>query len=179
VRIGDGGAPFEFSVHQPPRPVRGSGIDAHTTLPAGDCTMRRSLYACALLVSGALLSGCSDSTFVDDQLGCDEVRSFSVGSTTSGRLSINDCQLQDGSAVDYYRVSISGSRNVHLLLTSDVIDPYVVVMDRYGNVVADEDNGGTGFSELLTSLPSGTYYIAATSYSPGAYGDYFLETQYE
>ena len=141
--------------------------------------MRRSLYACALLLSGALLSGCSDSTFVDDQLGCDEVRGFSIGNSTSGHLSTGDCQLQDGSAVDYYRVNISGSRTVHILLTSDVINPYVVIMDRYGNVVADEDNGGTGYSEILTNLPSGTYYIAATSYDFGDYGDYFLETQYE
>ena len=141
--------------------------------------MRRSLYACALLLSGALLSGCSDSTFVNDQLGCDEVRGFSIGNSTSGHLSTGDCQLQDGSAVDYYRVNISGNRTVHVLLTSDVINPYVVIMDRYGNVVADEDNGGTGYSEILTNLPSGTYYIAATSYDFGDYGDYFLDTQYE
>jgi hypothetical protein len=141
--------------------------------------MRRSLYTCALLLSGALLSGCGDSTFVDEQLGCDEVRGFSIGNDTSGRLSTGDCQLEDGSAVDYYRVSISGSRSVHVMLTSNQINPYVVIMDRYGNVVADEDNGGTGFSEIFTSLPSGTYYIAATSYDFGEYGDYFLETQYE
>jgi hypothetical protein len=141
--------------------------------------MRGSLYACALLLSGALLSGCSDSTFVNDQLGCDEVRSFSVGNSASGQLSTGDCQLADGSAVDYYRVSVSGSRTLHVLLTSDVINPYVVIMDRYGNVVAEEDNGGTGYSELLTNLPSGTYYIAATSYDIGDYGQYFLETDYE
>jgi hypothetical protein len=141
--------------------------------------MRRSLYACALLLTGAMLSGCSDSTFVNDQLGCNDVRSFSIGNTASGQLSTGDCQLQDGSAVDYYRVNISSNRTVHLLLTSDVIDPYVVIMDRYGNVVADEDNGGTGYSEILTNLPSGTYYIAATSYAAGDYGSYFLESQYE
>jgi hypothetical protein len=141
--------------------------------------MRRSLYACALLLTGALLSGCNDSTFVNDQLGCNDVRGFSIGNTASGQLSLNDCQLQDGSAVDYYRVNISSNRTVHLLLTSDVIDPYVVIMDRNGNVVADEDNGGTGFSEILTNLPSGTYYIAATSYTAGDYGSYFLDSQYE
>jgi hypothetical protein len=141
--------------------------------------MRRSLYACALLLSGALLSGCSDSTFVNDQLGCNDVRGFSVGSSASGRLDTGDCQLQDGSAVDYYRVSINGNRLVHVLLTSNQINPYVVIMDRNGNVVVDEDNGGTGYSELVANLPSGTYYIAATTFEAGDYGDYFLETQYE
>jgi hypothetical protein len=141
--------------------------------------MRGSLYACGLLLSGALLAGCSDSTFVNDQLGCNDIRSFSVGSSSSGRLSSGDCQLEDGSAVDYYRVNVSGNRSLHVLVTSDEINPYVVVMDRFGNVVAEEDNGGTGFSELVTNLPSDTYYIAATSYEIGDYGEYYLETDYE
>src|SRR4051812_6569806 len=141
--------------------------------------MRRPLAACALALSGALLSGCSDSTFVNDQLGCDRVRSLSIGSSASGELGINDCQLSDGSAVDYYRFTTNVNRTVHLLLTSNTINPYVVIMDRYGNVVDEEDTGGTGFSELLSDLPSGTYYIAATTYDVGDYGDYFLETDYE
>ena len=141
--------------------------------------MRRTLAACALALSGVVLAGCSDSTFVNDQLGCDRVRSFSIGNDASGSLSANDCQLNDGSAVDYYRFSTNGNRLVHLVLTSNTINPYVVIMDRNGNVIADEDNGGTGFSELLTTLSSGTYYIAATSYDVGEYGDYFLETEYQ
>lgn len=141
--------------------------------------MRRTLAACALALSGALLSGCSDSTFVNDQLGCDRVRSFSIGNQASGDLSVNDCQLSDGSAVDYYRFSTNGNRPVHILLSSNTINPYVVIMDRNGTVVDEEDNGGTGFSELVSDLPSGTYYIAATSYDVGEYGDYFLGTEYQ
>ena len=142
--------------------------------------MRRTLAACALALSGALLAGCNgDSTFVSDQLGCDRVRSFSIGSDESGSLSFSGCQLSDGSAVDYYRFTTNGNRRVHVLLTSSTINPYVVIMDRFGNVIDEEDNGGTGFSELLSDLPSGTYYIAATSYDVGEYGDYFLETEFE
>jgi hypothetical protein len=141
--------------------------------------MRRTLAACALALSGALLSGCSDSTFVNDQLGCDRVGSVSIGNSESGSLTVNDCRLDDGSAVDYYRFSTNGNRAVHLLLTSNTINPYVVIMDRFGNVVDEEDNGGSGFSELVSDLPSGTYYIAATTYEIGDYGDYTLETQYE
>jgi len=142
--------------------------------------MRRTLAACALLLSGALLSGCNDnSTFVNDQLGCDRVRSFSIGNDASGDLSPSDCRLDDGSSVDYYRFSTNGNRVAHILLTSNTINPYVVIMDRYGNVVADEDTGGTGYSEIDVNLPSDTYYIAVTSYDVGEYGDYFLETDYD
>lgn len=138
--------------------------------------MRRSLYACALLLSGALLAGCDSSTFTDNDLGCDRVRSFSLGSSANGSLDTSDCQLGDGSAVDYYRFRVSSSRNVYLSMSSSIIDPYVAVVDEFGNLVAEENNGGAGVSELSVFLPSGTYYIAASSYAPGDYGSYFLDT---
>ncbi|HYH80982.1 MAG TPA: hypothetical protein VEX86_14370 [Longimicrobium sp.] len=138
--------------------------------------MRRFLHACVLLLSGAILAGCDDSTFVDDNLDCDRVRSFSLGSSANGSLDPSDCRLGDGSAVDYYRFRLSSSRDVYLSMTSNVIDPYVAVVDEFGNLVAEEDNGGAGFSEMSVFLPSGTYYIAASSFSAGDYGDYFLDT---
>jgi hypothetical protein len=141
--------------------------------------MRRSLRACVLLLSGLLLAGCDSSTFVDDNLGCDRVRSFSLGSSTSGSLDPSDCRLNDGSAVDYYRVRISSGRNVFVGMSSNVIDPYVAVLDEFGSVVAEEDFGETGYSELSVFLPEGTYYIAASSYAPNDYGSYSLDTDYD
>ena len=140
--------------------------------------MRRSL-SCALLLSGTLLAGCDSSTFSDDDLGCDRVRSFSLGSSANGSLDTGDCQLGDGSAVDYYRFRVSSSRNVYLSMSSSIIDPYVAVVDEFGNLVAEEDTGGAGSSELSVFLPSGTYYIAASSYAPGDYGTYFLDTDFD
>jgi hypothetical protein len=139
--------------------------------------MRRSLYACALLLSGALLAGCNDSTLSgNNNLGCGRVRSFSLGSSANGSLDTSDCQLGDGSAVDYYRIRVSSGRNVYLSMSSSIIDPYVAVVDEFGTLVAEEDNGGAGVSELSVFLPAGTYYIAASSYGPGDYGSYFLQT---
>ncbi|HET7230218.1 MAG TPA: hypothetical protein VFJ16_09460 [Longimicrobium sp.] len=139
--------------------------------------MRRMIYVCALLLSGGLLAGCDDlGTFTDSNLNCDRVRSLSLGSSTSGSLDTSDCQLNDGSAVDYYRFRISTSRNVYVSQQSSVIEPYVAILDEFGNLVAEEDNGAQGLSELSAFLPSGTYYIAASSYGPGDYGSYFLDT---
>lgn len=142
--------------------------------------MRRSLFACAMVLSAALLSGCNDALLSNNQyLNCDRVHSLSLGSSVSGTLDSGDCRLNDGSSVDYYRFRISSPRTVYLSQQSSTIDPYVAILDEFGSVVAEEDNGGGGYSEINgIYLPEGTYYIAASSYGPGDYGSYFLDTDY-
>lgn len=141
--------------------------------------MRRSFSALTLLITTLLLSGCDDGlTNVDDDvLNCDRVRSYSIGSSTSESLSTSDCEL-DGVAVDYYRVQISRGRDVQVTMTADRFDPYVVILDDDGFLVAEEDDFGSGFSEVTTYLSSGTYYVAATSYDYGEYGQYRLRSEY-
>ena len=142
--------------------------------------MRRSLsLLAALLVPAALLSGCDSSTFNDNRLGCDRVHSFSLGNDASGTLDPGDCQLSDGSAVEFYRFRVSSFRTVYASATSNTIDPYVEILDEFGNVIAEEDNGGSGFSEMTVDLSSGTYYLAVTSFQSGDYGDYVLQTDYQ
>lgn len=143
--------------------------------------MRRSLFACAVVLSAALLSGCDDSLLSDNRyLNCDRVRGISLGSSVNESLDTFDCVLNDGSAVDYYRFRISSPRTVYVSQQSSSIDPYVAILDEFGSVVAEEDNGGGGFSEINgIYLPEGTYYIAASSYGPGDYGNYFLDTDYQ
>lgn len=141
--------------------------------------MRRSLSLLALLVPAALLAGCDSATFNDSRLGCDRVHSFSLGNTASGSLDPNDCILSDGSAVEFYRFRISTDRVVFASVSSSTIDPYVELIDQNGNVIAEEDNGGQGFSEMTVDLPQGTYYIAVTTFRAGDYGDFFLETDYQ
>ena len=143
--------------------------------------MRRSLFACAALLSGTLLSGCNDALLSNNQyLNCNRVHSISLGSSVSGSLDTGDCQLNDGSAVDYYRFRISCPRTVYVTQQSNVVDSYVAILDEFGSVVAEEDNGGSGFSEISgIYLPAGTYYIAASTYSPGDYGSYVLNTDYQ
>ncbi|HEX8904558.1 MAG TPA: hypothetical protein VF771_06935 [Longimicrobiaceae bacterium] len=141
--------------------------------------MRRSLSLLALLLPAALLAGCDSSTFIDDRLGCDRVHSFSLGSDASGSLDPGDCILQDGSAVEFYRFRTGSYRTVYAAISSSNFDPYIQILDRDGFVVAEEDTGGAGYSELTVDLPPGTYYIAATSYRPGDYGTYFLQTDYQ
>ena len=143
--------------------------------------MTRSLHAGALLLVGLVGAGCENNpTYVDqDTLGCDRVRGYSIGLPVGESLSTGDCRLSDGSAVDYYRVRISGGRTVWAVMTSSTIDPYVVILGRDGRLVAEETRGGAGLSEVVAYLPSGTYYIAATSYYDREYGPYRLTSGYD
>ena len=142
--------------------------------------MRRLLTAAALLLSGALLAGCQDNgTFLNNSnLRCDQVRSYSVGSTVNGSLGTNDCTANDGSSVDYYRIRVSDYRTVQVDMTSYDIDPYVVILDENGNLVQDETDGGSGYSRVEANLSPGTYYIAASSYRSGDLGSYQLSSDW-
>ena len=143
--------------------------------------MRRSLFGCALLLSGTVLAGCDDLGTLsgNENLNCDQIHGISLGSGTSGTLSTGDCRLGDGSAVDYYRFRISSPRTVYVTQQSGVIEPYVAILDEFGSLVAEEDNAGTGFSEISgVYLPEGTYYIAASSYAAGDYGSYSIDPDY-
>lgn len=146
--------------------------------PLRSVSLRR-LSAAAPLCLALLAAGCDGGiTGIDEEvLGCNRVDRISLGSTTSGTLSTSDCRLSDGAAVDYYRFRIRGGETVRVTITADRVDPYAVILDDQGFLVAEEDEGGAGFSELTAYLSSGTYYIAATSYRPGDYGSYRLRTE--
>jgi hypothetical protein len=140
--------------------------------------MRPTLALAAALLGGAALSACSDSsTFVDPSiLNCSTVRNYSIGSTASGTLDTGDCQLNDGSAVDYYRFTLSNVRTIQLVEQSSVVDPYLAILDENGNLVTEETLAGTGESEVRATLGAGTYYIAVSTYQPGDYGPYTLDS---
>ncbi|HET6228828.1 MAG TPA: hypothetical protein VFE05_02050 [Longimicrobiaceae bacterium] len=141
--------------------------------------MRRSLLAAALLLSGSLLAGCdANSTFLNNNLNCDRVRTYDIGNTVNGSLTSSDCQLSDGSAADYYEIRVNSSRQVQIVAQSNQFDPYLAILDSNGNSVQEETFGDVGYSEIVTSLPSGTYYVTATSYNPGDQGSYQLTSDY-
>jgi ribosomal protein S11 len=81
--------------------------------------------------------------------------------------------------VEFYRFRIGSFRTVYASATSNTIDPYVEILDEFGNVIAEEDNGGSGFSELTADLSPGTYYLAVTTFQAGDYGGYLLQTDYQ
>lgn len=142
--------------------------------------MRHTLAATAAALCGAaLLAGCNDSILGSNaNLNCSQVHSYTLRNTVNGSLNSGDCQLNDGSAVDYYRFSIGSGRTVDVQESSPTVDTYVAILDQDGNVVQEETSHGGGVSDVTVDLPAGTYYIAASTFAPGDYGPYTLTSDY-
>jgi hypothetical protein len=66
-----------------------------------------------------------------------------------------------------------------ITMDSEAIDPYLVLTDDTGTVIAENDDGGSGFnSRITTSLPEdGTYTIWATSFGGDGTGRYTLSLE--
>ena len=58
-----------------------------------------------------------------------------------------------------------------------LIDPYVYVYDKDGNLIKSDDDSGSGRNSYLTFTPtySGTYYIEARAWNDNYNGDYKIE----
>ncbi|MDA8853323.1 putative Ig domain-containing protein [Amylibacter sp.] len=58
-----------------------------------------------------------------------------------------------------------------------LIDPYVYVYDKDGNLIKSDDDSGSGRNSYLTFTPtySGTYYIEARAWNDNYIGDYKIE----
>ena len=98
-----------------------------------------------------------------------------------GALSDDDNQLTDGSYIDIYQLEFSATTQVQLNLESPTFDTYLI----FANVLADQtldpvlqfqndDFGGSTNSQVIATVPPGTYWIAVSSFAPKIVGNYAL-----
>ena len=108
-----------------------------------------------------------------------------VNRTETGRLESGDSVLpQDNSLYDTYTVEAAEGATITLTMTSTEFDTYVHLLDKDGNVLAQNDDnaaaGGTGAmagknSQIIHTAPyTGTYTIYANAYQQGNQGAYSL-----
>lgn len=148
----------------------------------------------ALLIVSACDSGSNDDseTLLDDDretlYGVPiERQTLSEGSSVDGTISTSDSRVsdvdesvtgpvdpEDDAFLDLYRLEVgNGSRTISL--TSSVFDAYLAVVDFDGNILAEDDDGGSASNSRITlSLSAGTYGVVATTYSVGETGAYTL-----
>lgn len=109
---------------------------------------------------------------------CDAAGTVTPGDTVAGALSSTDCGFPDGRYGDLWTMPLDSSATIAIRLTSDKIDPYLVVADSAGSVIAEDDDGGSGFNAALTiELDAGWYQVWTTSYAPGEVGAYELNLE--
>lgn len=117
------------------------------------------------------------------ELGLGEVRPvgpvdrLEIGGRRSGDLGPGDEELPAGEYIDRYAVSAEAGTAVEIVLSSNELDPYLVLVMPDGSVMENDDDwDDASRSRLALTLPqSGGYEVNVTSSSPGETGAYLLE----
>ena len=106
---------------------------------------------------------------------------FAQRETRSARWTEKDCLSSDRSAnwgdthEDLYGFELFADAEVEIDLRSQA-DAYLGLLDPSGDVLRTDDDGGTapGDARITAQLPAGRYWVAATTFSSQATGEYQL-----
>jgi hypothetical protein len=106
---------------------------------------------------------------------CDHFGAISCGQTLTGTLTNQDCELNDGSFIDFWDFQGTNGQTVTVTLTSGQTDSYLFLLDPDANTVAQNDNGGGGSNSRISFAldTTGTWTIGANA-APGETGNYTL-----
>ncbi len=106
---------------------------------------------------------------------CDHFGAISCGQTLTGTLTDQDCELNDGSFIDFWDFQGTNGQTVTVTLTSSQTDSYLFLLDPDANPVAQSDSGGGGTNARVAfSLDgTGTWTLGANA-APGETGNYTL-----
>jgi hypothetical protein len=108
---------------------------------------------------------------------CGVATAHTLGTVTSGTLSTSDCQLSDGTYVDFFSTTI-GEANAYLFRQGAVFDTYLYLAGSDGFIIAenDDENGTTTNSAIKALLPSGSYLLGASSFDAAVTGGYQISS---
>jgi len=104
----------------------------------------------------------------------------SIGQVVFGTLSViapsGSCNF--GAPADRYFLSLPTQTSVDISLTSPAFDTFLCVFNSSNSLIAKYDDSGGGLdSRLVLTLPTGDYFIEATSFSGSGVGAYTLSLQ--
>ncbi|MBS1793881.1 MAG: VCBS repeat-containing protein [Acidobacteria bacterium] len=106
---------------------------------------------------------------------CNSDTPIAFDAPVNGSLGGGDCQLQDGTFIDFYSFSGRAGQPVAISMSSSQFDTYLYLLDDAGNVIdSNDDSGPTTDSRIpmdggVITLPyTGVFYIGANSYDPSS-----------
>jgi hypothetical protein len=107
---------------------------------------------------------------------CSILLTHVLGSTTDGQLSPQDCQLSDGTFVDFYTVTLPSAGTYIFNQSSPTFDTFVALLTSGGKLVGIDDDisSNNTNSSLKVIVPAGTFVVAANSFDPNITGHYTL-----
>lgn len=140
--------------------------EARVSLPAGSY---------AVFVASTSWPGTGTYSLTVDEIVCTDTGTLALGATVQGSLDSSDCVDGQGRYREAWSLGLDTAASVQLDLSSASFDAFLILQDADGNEIARDDDGGGGTNSRLTaSLDAGSYRVVASSFSPGATGDYTL-----
>jgi hypothetical protein len=110
---------------------------------------------------------------------CEDCNAESIecDATRTGVLSDGDCTLEDGVYADVWRLTVSDTRDLDFVLSSDDFDTYLSLLDGSCQMLFSNDDCSVGTDSCLEglSLEPGEYYLVAGSFAAGESGEYSLD----
>lgn len=127
----------------------------------------------------ATVTGIPSVTFVAGAAStlCAVRATHTFGTISRGTLLSGDCQLSDGSFVDFYNTSLPQA-GAYLFRQGAAFDAYLVLATADGTTIGendDENETGTN-SAIKALLPAGNYLLGPGTFSPGVTGDYEMSS---
>ncbi len=150
----------------------GEGTNSRITrlLPPGSYTVEASTY------DGGVTGDLALSLVVLDSSLSECVSEFAPGQSTEGTWSPQCPSIhREGAYARYYTFTIDEAAEVRADLGS-AVDSYLMLLygaGPYGDVVAEDNDGGEGSNARITAaVPAGTYTLEATTYGVSSEGDF-------
>lgn len=107
---------------------------------------------------------------------CAVTPSYTVGSSSDGRLGLADCQVSDGSFVDFWLTTIPGTNTYVFNQTSTQVDSYLLLFTTDYHLIAQNNNAVSNSpnATIKVILPAGNFLIGANSLNARETGSYSL-----
>jgi serine protease Do len=108
---------------------------------------------------------------------CNVLTAYALFSNSAGILSDSDCLLPNTFYHDFYSTTVPVSQAIRVSMQSSAFDPYILLLDSGGNVLAEDDNGG-GIANSSVSIitAAGPLIVAASSANSLELGSYSLSS---
>jgi hypothetical protein len=123
----------------------------------------------AVLKKGKPIAGLKTHT-------CDHIGSIACGQTVNDSLTPPDCELDDGSFLDFWEFQGTAGQTVTIDMTSSQVDSFLFLLNPEPMTVATDDDRGPGVNARIVFQldSSGTWTIGANTATGGETGSYTL-----
>ena len=143
----------------------------------GNARIRQSLSAGSYALFAATFSFPPEGSYqlTVSEVVCDDSQAIDFGQTVTGTLDTDDCLRPGGAFQESWGLVLANDTTARIDLESVAFDAFLVLKDSDGNILATDDDGGTGLnSRIDRALTAGTYEIVASAFGTGQTGAYEL-----